>query len=103
MTEAARALRQLLDENRAAIDAVLDRYGARDPQVFGSVARGDARSDSDIDLVVDLSAGVGNALMRVAGIGQELSDLLGVRVDVVADELLREPVSASSLADRVAL
>jgi predicted nucleotidyltransferase len=51
----------------------------------------------------DLDADAGNALLRIAGIGEELSDLLGVRVDVVTDELLRQPVSDSARSLLVAL
>lgn len=45
----------------------------------------------------------GNELFRVAGIAEELSELLGTRVDVVATPLLRGEVSASALADSVAV
>lgn len=71
--------------------------------MFGSVARGDATATSDIDVFVDLDPQGGNPLLRVAGIGEELSTILGVRVDVVADVLLRDPVSATVHADLVAL
>lgn len=82
---------------------VLDRYAAANPRVFGSVARGDAGEDSDIDLLVDLAPSAGNELLRVAGISEELSDLLGVKVDVAAASLLRNEVSATALADAVAV
>ena len=82
---------------------VLNRYGASDPRIFGSVARGDAGATSDIDLLVDLEPDGGNALLRIAGIGEEFSRILGVGVDVVTDSLLREPVSASAHRDAVAL
>lgn len=85
------------------MDAILRRYGAANPRLFGSVARGDATSDSDIDLLVDLVPGGGNELLRVAGIAEELGQILGLRVDVVAAQLLRGEVSASALADSVAL
>ena len=103
VTERASALRAILDANRVALADVLARYGAANPRIFGSVARGDARIDSDVDLLVDLDPTGGNPLLRVAGIGEELSRLLGVRVDVVADELLRDPVSATARRDMVAL
>lgn len=67
------------------------------------MARGDAREDSDLDLLVDLIAGAGNELLRVSGISEELSDLVGVRVDVVTATLLRGEVSATALADAVAV
>lgn len=71
--------------------------------MFGSAARGDARDDSDLDLLVDLAPGVGNELLRVSGLAEELSELLGVHVDVVAPPLLRDEVSATALADAVAV
>lgn len=89
--------------HRGLIEALLARYGARNPRVFGSVARGDAAQGSDLDLLVDLDASGGNPLLRVAGLSEELSELLGLRVDVVTDDLLREPVSASAHADAVPL
>lgn len=52
---------------------------------------------------MDLIPGAGNQLLRVAGLSEELSELLDVRVDVVAAELLRREVSASALADAVAV
>jgi predicted nucleotidyltransferase len=73
------------------------------PKVFGSVARGDASQISDLDLLVVLDPSGGNPLLRVAGLAEELSELLQMRVDVVADELLRAPVSASAHADAVPL
>lgn len=82
---------------------MLGRYGATKPRLFGSVARGDAREDSDLDLIVDLTPGAGNELLRVAGLAEELSELLGVRVDVVAATLLRDKVSATALGDAVAM
>jgi predicted nucleotidyltransferase len=68
------------------------------------MARGDAAEGSDIDLLVDLDPAVdGNPLLRVAGIGEELSALLGVHVDVVTDVLLRDQVATSAHADAVAM
>jgi len=80
---------------------VLGRHGATNPLVFGSVARGDAGEDSDLDLLVELTPGAGNELLRVCGLGEELSELMGVRVDVVAASLLREEVSAAAIAEAV--
>ena len=67
------------------------------------MARGDAREDSGLDLLVDLLPGRGNELLRVAGISEELSTLVGVQVDVVAADLLRGEVSATAVADAVAV
>ncbi|MFC3687321.1 nucleotidyltransferase family protein [Aquipuribacter hungaricus] len=102
-TAASSRLRAALASNRSEVGALLRRYGADNLRMFGSAARGDARDDSDLDLFVDLSTGSGNELLRVSGLAEELSELLGVRVDVVAGPLLRDEVSATALADAVAV
>lgn len=79
----------------------MGRYAATNLRLFGSVARGEATSDSDVDLLVDLSPGGGNEVLRVSGISEELTMLLGVRVDVVVASLLRGQVCSSALADAV--
>jgi uncharacterized protein len=102
-TAATMRLRAVLTLHRSRISEVLDRYSATNPRLFGSVARGDADEDSDLDLLVDLTPGAGNELLRVCGLAEELSELLGVRVDVVAAPLLRDTVSVTALADAVAV
>lgn len=56
-----------------------------------------------MDLLVDLAPAAGNVLLRAAGIGEDLSDLLGVRADVVTGALLRDRVATSAHADAVPL
>nr|WP_187698191.1 nucleotidyltransferase domain-containing protein [Rathayibacter agropyri] len=96
-------MRAAVQAHHAALADVLVRYGASNPRLFGSVARGDAHAESDVDLFVDLESGSGNPLLRLAGIGEELSRILGVRVDVVAESLLRASVSTSAHRDMVPL
>lgn len=99
----SRAMREALMARRDIVDEILDRYGATNLRLFGSVARGEASDRSDLDLLVDLSPGGGNVLLRVSGIAEELSQLLDRRVDVVTPSLLRDEVSATALADAVAV
>ncbi len=96
-------LRGVLTKQGPGVAELLRQYGATNLRLFGSVARGDAHEGSDLDLLVDLSAGAGNELLRVAGLAEELSNLLGIRVDVVAEMLLRDEVSATALTDAVAV
>ncbi len=103
VTAESASLRAAIAGHRHALDAILERYGAVNPRLFGSVARGDATADSDIDLLVDLVPGGGNDFLRVAGIAEEFSHLLGTHVDVVATSLLRDRVSETALADAVSL
>ena len=102
-TAATLRLRAALTQQADHFAELLKRYGASNPRLFGSVARGDAREDSDLDLLVDLLPGARNELLSVAGLAEELSVLLGVRVDVVTAALLRDEVSATALADAVAV
>ena len=102
-TRQSESLRAAIASHRRALEEILGRYGATNARLFGSVARGDATPESDIDLLVDLTPGGGNELLRVSGIAEELTELLGTRVDVVATSLLRGEVSSSAHADAVAV
>jgi len=102
-TPTSTSLRATIAAHRDAIEDILGRYHASNPWIFGSVARGEATEASDIDLMVDLDPTGGNPLLRVAGLAEELSDLLGTRVEVVTAELLRGPVSEAVLVDAVAV
>ena len=63
------------------------RHGAYNVRVFGSVARGEARPDSDIDFLVNLEAG--RSLLDLARLLRELQALLNCPVDVVTEAGLR--------------
>ena len=98
-TPAAARMRAELTRQLPQVVEVLGRYGATNLRMFGSVARGDAREDSDLDLLVDLQPDRGNGLLRVAGLTEELSDLLGLKVDVAAATLLSERARSTASAD----
>lgn len=65
---------------------IAHKHGIVKVFVFGSVARGEAASGSDLDLLVEMQAGA--SLFGVAGFCYEAEQLLGVRVDVVPASLL---------------
>ncbi len=66
--------------------------------VFGSVARGDAGADSDIDLTGDFAPGANLSLVSLASLRAEMSELLGARADLVERSALRTAVREA--ADR---
>ena len=72
-----------LRKNRAAILRIAARHGARKVRVFGSVARGEATADSDIDFLVEMEPG--RSLFDLGGLHADLEELLGCKVDVVTD------------------
>lgn len=87
-----------LRASRTEILAAAARHGASNVRVYGSVARGEARSDSDIDLLVDMDAG--RSLLDLAGLHLELEDMLGFQVEIGTDvkPRLRERVHAEAIA-----
>ena len=76
-----------LRRRRAEILGVARKRRAHRVAVFGSVARGDARPGSDVDLLVDFEPGA--SLLDHVGLFQDLEDLLGVGVDVVTRSALK--------------
>lgn len=76
--------------DRARIVAILREFGVRRASLFGSVARGDQRDDSDIDLLIDLPPGA--SLMDVSRLGLALEDALGRSVDLVTSFEALHPV-----------
>lgn len=76
-----------LDERRQRRDEILrlaEQYGASDVRVFGSVARGEATPDSDIDLLITARAGV--SMFDLVGLWLDLRELLGHEVSLIADD-----------------
>ena len=65
------------------------------------MARGDAREDSDIDVLVDLESG--RSLLDLGGLLMDLQDLLGRRVDVVTAKGLRDRIRSRVLKEAVPL
>ena len=66
---------------RIEIERIAKRYGAHDVRIFGSVARGEAKPESDVDVLVSFEPE--RSLLDVAGFEQDLEELLGCEVDVV--------------------
>ncbi|MCL2780825.1 MAG: nucleotidyltransferase family protein [Actinomycetia bacterium] len=80
--------------------AATKRHASR-VRVFGSVARGEDTSVSDIDLLVELDSEA--TPLDPLGLGVELSDVLGVKVDVGTADSLRPGVREEVLAEAVLL
>ena len=90
-----------LKANRAKILALAEKYGASNVRVFGSVARGEAQADSDVDFLIDLEPG--RSLLDHIGLKQDLEDLLGRSVDVAESVTLHDLIRYRVLRDAIAL
>ena len=104
VTPEATVLRELLDSRHDDFRALLDKYSATNPKLFGSIARGIAHEESDIDILVEMDPADGNLLMRASGLMQETRELFGRDdIDVFPVQLLKGRISAAALADAIAL
>ncbi len=83
-----------LRQRREELLTIAEAHGARNLRVFGSVARGEARSDSDVDFLVDLEQG--RSLLDLSSLILDLQEALRRKVDVV------EITTPSRIADRIA-
>jgi predicted nucleotidyltransferase len=84
MSEHEVALSSLTEEMREAIRRIAAKHGAQRVRIFGSMARGEAGSESDIDLLVE--KGRETSPWFPAGLVIELEALLGCNVDIVTEE-----------------
>ncbi|MGE6739879.1 nucleotidyltransferase family protein [Allorhizobium pseudoryzae] len=92
---------EVLNENRQAIRALAVRHRVANPRVFGSVARGEDREDSDLDILVDTLEET--TLFDLGGLQHDLETLLQRRVDLATSKGLRPKVRDRVLAEAVAI
>ena len=97
--EAQTDLTGLLRRKRRDILRAAKLRGAGKVRVFGSVARGEAGPDSDIDLLVELEPG--RSLLDLGGLLMDLQDLLGRRVHVVTEGALHWYIKDRVLSEAV--
>lgn len=95
------SIRELLRSKRAEILEIAAQHGARKVRVFGSVARGTARRNSDVDFLVEMEEGP--SLLDHAELILDLERLVKRSVDVASERGLRRLVRKNVLKDAIAL
>lgn len=91
----------IIGDKREAILELAARYGASQVRVFGSVARGEARLDSDVDFLVSFPPD--RSIFDLVGLWLDLTDLLGREVDLSTDTSLKPYVRPHALRDAIPL
>lgn len=87
--------------HRIEILQLAQHYGAHDIRIFGSMARGDYRPDSDVDVLVRFTAG--HSLLDLLRFERDLAALLHRPVDVVSEKGIPEMIRADVLREAVTL
>jgi hypothetical protein len=94
-------IKQLIQERRDDIRRIAARHGAYNVRIFGSVARGEAGPDSDIDFLIE--AGPNTSSWFPAGLIIDLEEILGRPVEVVTEKGLSPYIRDNVLREAVAL
>ncbi len=92
---------EIFSTKRDPILRIARRHGVGTVRVFGSVARGDARADSDVDFLIEVTGPT--PPWFPGGLVAELEELLNRRVDVVEPEALNQELRDRVLEEAVAL
>jgi uncharacterized protein len=90
-----------IQEKREEILRLAARHGARNLRLFGSVARGEARPESDVDILIE--AGPERTPWFPGGLIADLEELLGCKVDVVTEKALHWYIRERVLQEAVPL
>lgn len=88
-----------IEEIKNAIVPTLMRHKIIRAGIFGSTAKGDAISESDIDILVELGEQI--SLLRFVGIKQELEDLLGKKVDLVEYQAVKPRLKNKIMSEEI--
>ena len=94
-------MNRCLRTHRDAILQLAHEHGARNVRIFGSAARAEETSDSDLDVFVEMEKG--RSLIDHVALKQDLEDLLGQEVDVVTEASLHPRIRERVLREGVPL
>jgi predicted nucleotidyltransferase len=82
-------------------ESMLRARGIIHAALFGSLARGEARPDSDIDVMIEIDPRLQIGLFEYAGLKRIVEELLGFQVDVVNREAMKPYVRTTALRDAI--
>lgn len=94
-------LNKVPKDEREEILRIAASHGAQNVRVFGSLARGEAGPNSDIDILLELNPG--RSLLDIVAIKQDLEDLIGCEVDVVTEAAVSPNIRGQVLSEAVSL
>jgi len=93
------SLEKILEILRRQIPMLAERYSVETLEVFGSYVRSEQKKDSDLDILVTFKEA--SSLLTFIAIENYLSDLLGVRVDLVMKDSLKQRIGEHILREAI--
>lgn len=97
------SLEEIFQQLRQVFPKVRSQYGVTSLGVFGSYVRGEQTEASDIDVLVEFEPGLRFGLLKFCALENELSDLLGRKVDLVEKSGLKPMIGQNILREVVLL
>jgi hypothetical protein len=86
-----------ISENRKLLKA----YGIKDIRLFGSLARGESKAESDVDLLVEFDPSAHIGMFEFSRLRRELSELLGCEVDLATPDALHKDMKEDILKEAI--
>ena len=90
-----------IQEIKEKITPILQRYGIKKAAIFGSLAKGEAKTSSDVDILVEIKSGM--SLLDFIGIKIELEEALKMKVDLVEYDTIKPLIREKILSEQVAI
>ena len=90
-----------IEEIKERIIPILGRSGIKKAAIFGSLAKGEAKTSSDIDILVEIKSDM--SLLDFIGIKIELEEALKMRVDLVEYDTIKPIIKERILAEQVVI
>jgi predicted nucleotidyltransferase len=90
-----------IEEIKGRIIPILERYGIKKAAIFGSLAKGEAKTSSDVDILVEIKSDM--SLIDFIGIKLELEEALKMRIDLVEYDTIKPIIKERILAEQVVI
>jgi predicted nucleotidyltransferase len=90
-----------IEEIKGRIIPILERYGIKKATIFGSLAKGEAKTSSDVDILVEIKSDM--SLIDFIGIKLELEEALKMRIDLVEYDTIKPIIKERILAEQVVI
>jgi len=98
MKESLDRIKEILKKHE---EELKEKYGVKEIGIFGSYLRGEAKEESDLDILVEFKPEAKISLLDFVELENYLSDLLGVKVDLVEKSALKPRIGKRILAEVV--